>query len=63
MKVIKYIFNGLPASMIYSKSNLKIAAKEADDGTYSIEDDGADEAYLTIWDELDAAYQKGVNSV
>lgn len=36
MKVIKYNFGGLPASMAYSDTNLAIAKKEADDGDYAI---------------------------
>lgn len=31
-------------------------------GEYRIEDDG-EPASLTVWDELDAAYQEGVDSV
>jgi hypothetical protein len=41
------------------------AKKNAYNGEYHIEDDGQPEEpeTLTVWDELDAAYQEGVDSV
>lgn len=48
----------------------EIAKKEAYSGEYTIEDDGKPEPEPTpsggdsaVWDELDEAYQKGVDSV
>ena len=48
--------------------NLEIAKEEAYKSEYTIEDDGQPEPEPTpsedsVWDELDAAYQKGVDSV
>ena len=54
----------------YSEANEEIAKREAYKGEYTIEDDGRPEPEPTpsggdsaVWDELDAAYQKGVDSV
>ena len=49
-------------------ANEEIAKKEAYKGEYTIEDDGQPEPTPSggdsaVWDELDAAYQKGVDSV
>ena len=59
----------LGKSMSYSEANEEIAKQEAYNGEYTIEDDGKPEPETTptgdpnVWDELDAAYQEGVNSV
>ena len=62
----------LDKSIICTADNLEanedIAKKEAYTGEYTIEDDGRPEPEPTpseesVWDELDAAYQKGVDSV
>lgn len=50
------------------EANEAIAQKEAYNGEYTIEDDGQPEPAPSgddsaVWDELDAAYQEGVNSV
>lgn len=53
------------------EANEAIAQKEAYNGEYTIEDDGQPEPEPTpsggddsaVWDELDAAYQEGVDSV
>ena len=55
-------------SMGYSTEAEEIAKKEAYKGEYTIEDDGKPEPEPTpsgdsVWDELDAAYQRGVDSV
>ena len=65
---IEQIF--LDKSMGWNEANEEIAKKEAYKGEYTIEDDGKPEPEPTpsggdsaVWDELDAAYQKGVDSV
>lgn len=54
-------------SIPYSEANEEIAKREAYKGEYTIEDDGRPEpeqpSETTVWDELDAAYQEGVDSV
>lgn len=40
MKLIKYQLNGHPVEMGWNESNEEIAKREADDGIYTIEDDG-----------------------
>lgn len=52
------------------EANEAIAKKEAYNGEYTIEDDGQPDPEPTpsgddsaVWDELDAAYQEGVDSV
>lgn len=55
-------------SIPYSEANEAIAQKEAYNGEYTIEDDGQPDPTPTgddsaVWDELDAAYQEGVDSV
>ena len=52
----------------WSEANEEIAKREAYNGEYTIEDDGRPEPELpssddSVWDELDAAYQRGVDSV
>lgn len=79
MKIIKYEFyqttleDGkvvtIPKELPWTEVNEEIAKKEAYKGEYTIEDDGRPEPEpipsgdSTVWDELDAAYQKGVDSV
>ncbi len=43
MKIIKYVFNGNAVEMGWNKENEEIAKKEADNGEYTIEDDGEPE--------------------
>ena len=38
MKIIKYIFKGVPIEMTWTEVNEEIAKKEADNGEYTIED-------------------------
>lgn len=49
------------------EANEEIAKKEAYNGEYTIEDDGQPEPEAptedSVWDELDEAYQRGVDSV
>lgn len=59
-----------PVEMGWNEANEEIAKKEAYKGEYTIEDDGQPEPEPTpsggdsaVWDELDEAYQKGVDSV
>ena len=59
-----------PVTMGWNEVNEEIAKKEAYNGEYTIEDDGQPDPEPTpsggdsaVWDELDAAYQKGVDSV
>lgn len=40
MKVIKYIFEGNPVVMGWNEINEEIAKREADNGEYTIEEDG-----------------------
>lgn len=60
----------LDKAMTYNEANLPIVQKEAYNGEYTIKDDGQPEPEVpespdesSVWDELDAAYQKGVDSV
>ena len=43
MKIIKYLFNGNPVEMGWNEVNEEIAKREADNGEYTIEDDGIPE--------------------
>ena len=59
-----------PVTMGWNEVNEEIAKAEAYKGEYTIEDDGQPEPEPTpsggdsaVWDELDAAYQRGVDSV
>lgn len=57
-----------PVTMGWNEANEEIAKKEAYNGEYTIEDDGRPEPEPapsgdSVWDELDAAYQEGVDSV
>lgn len=59
-----------PVTMTWNEVNEEIAKKEAYNGEYYIEDDGQPEPEpipsggdSAVWDELDEAYQKGVDSV
>lgn len=56
-----------PVTMGWNEANEEIAKKEAYNGEYTIEDDGQPEPEIpsedSVWDELDAAYQRGVDSV
>ena len=59
-----------PVTMGWNEVNEEIAKAEAYKGEYTIEDDGQPEPEPTpsggdsaVWDELDEAYQKGVDSV
>ena len=61
-KVIKYKFNGMDVEMGWNETNEEIAKKEADNGEYTVEDNGQPEpapAEESVWDELDGAYQEG----
>ncbi len=58
----------LDKSMPWNEANEEIAKAEAYTGEYTIEDDGRPEPEPapsgdSVWDELDAAYQEGVDSV
>ena len=64
----EWIDNPVPISRPYSEANEEIAKREAYNGEYTIEDDGQPEPEPapsgdSVWDELDAAYQRGVDSV
>jgi hypothetical protein len=56
-----------PVEMGWNEANEEIAKREAYNGEYTIEDDGQPEpenpSDESVWDELDAAYQRGVDSV
>ena len=43
MKVLKYLFNGSPVEMGWNETNEEIAKREADEGTYTIEEIEVDE--------------------
>lgn len=43
MKIIKYTLYGLQKTISWSLDNEVIAAREADNGEYSVEDDGIEE--------------------
>lgn len=64
----EWVDNPIPKSIPYSEANEEIAKREAYKGEYTIEDDGQPEPEPapsgdSVWDELDAAYQRGVDSV
>ena len=62
--IIEQIFVG--KTMTYSEENFAHAKEEAYNGEYEIYDDGKpapEPAEQTMWDELDAAYQSGINSI
>ena len=60
MKIIKYVFNGNAVEMGWNEENEEIAKKEADNGEYTIEDDGEPEpANINTDDVLNALL--GVN--
>lgn len=42
-KLIKYTFNGMEVEMGWNEANEEIAKREADNGEYTIEDDGQPE--------------------
>lgn len=44
MKILKYLFNGNPIEMGWNEINEEIAKREADNGNYTIEDDGTPES-------------------
>ena len=46
MKVLKYIFKGNRVEMDWNETNEETAKREADDGKYTIEDDGRTEPDL-----------------
>lgn len=54
MKIIKYLFNGNPVEMGWNETNEEIAKREADDGKYTIKDDGQPEPVETTDDILNA---------
>ena len=56
MKKIKYLFNGNPVEMGWNEINEEVAKREADNGEYTIEDDGQPEpeAVETTDDVLNA---------
>ena len=61
-KVIKYKFNGMDVEMDWNETNEEVAKAEADNGEYTIVDDGKPEpapVEESVWDELDGAYQAG----
>lgn len=62
---IEQIF--LNKSIGWNEVNEETAKREAYNGEYTIEDDGQPEPEApsedSVWDELDAAYQEGVDSV
>ena len=43
MKILKYLFNGNSVEMGWNETNEEIAKREADEGKYTIEDDGTPE--------------------
>ena len=46
-----------------SDSDIAKAQEIAYNGEYTIVDDGQESVEPSVWDELDAAYQRGVDSV
>lgn len=69
MKIIKYKFgnSNVDVTATWNEINEEIAKKEAYNGEYTIEDDGQPEPETpsedSVWDELDEAFQRGVDSV
>lgn len=61
----------IPKDFPYSDETLEAAKREAYNGEYEVYDDGLPEpepepevpSEDSVWDELDAAYQEGVDSV
>ena len=55
MKTIKYRMDGSEVTIGYNQSNISIAKSEADNGEYTVEDDGLEEyAAPTESERLDA---------
>lgn len=55
MKIIKYLFNGNSVEMGWNETNEEIAKREADNGDYTVEDDGVEEfAEPTQLDRIEA---------
>lgn len=50
MKVIKYVFHDNPAELTWNEMNEEIAKREADNGEYTIEDDGQPEMEVQATD-------------
>lgn len=43
MKKIKYFYNGAAVEMGWNEANESLAQREADNGEYTVEDDGVEE--------------------
>ena len=43
MKWIRYLFNGAEVEMGWNEANEALAQREADNGEYTVEDDGVEE--------------------
>ena len=54
MKIIKYLFDGNPVEMGWNEANEEIAKQEADNGEYTIEENGQPEPVETVDDVLNA---------
>lgn len=44
MKWLKYLYNGVPVCMSWNEDSERIAKEEADNGEYTVEDDGLGDA-------------------
>lgn len=51
-KVIKYTFNGMGVEIGWNETNEEIAKREADNGEYSIVDDGKQEVITETTDDV-----------
>ena len=55
MKILKYFLNGSPVEMGWNEENEELAKGEADNGEYTIEDDGIEEISEPTWqDKIEA---------
>lgn len=54
MKVIQYLYKGNSVEMLWNAGNEEIAKQEADNGEYTIEENGQPEPVETVDDVLNA---------
>jgi len=52
MKILKYLFHGDFVEMPWNEANEEIAKREADNGAYTVADDGQPEPDTTTTDDV-----------
>lgn len=63
MKILKYNLHGNPVGMVWNEANEENARREADNGEYTIEDDGAEETAQPTQEDRLAALEKTVANI